>query len=258
MDEETLKMQIRSAQSEQDRINPFINQFLGEKITSARDHNVDSKKEVLWDLVSKLLGLFEDSNLNFDHDFLKMAPEITKKGFELLFTCYDKGEKRMEHLLQQEVYKKEVRITSGRKLRNVNVYKYENLKESWIKKKKRRSQMLNPADHDGPQILDSIGESSSSNNNTNNFSFSPNILDTNKRNFTDLDYQNEEGLERFKRHRRATTPQEHMILDPLVQMYNDPPEELIKDAEEKTGWGHQRLIKYIYNHRKSRKGKQQK
>ena len=38
----------------------------------------------------------------------------------------------------------------------------------------------------------------------------------------------------------------------------DPPEELIKDAEEKTGWGHQRLIKYIYNHSKSRKGKQQK
>jgi len=116
-----------------------------------------------------------------------------------------------------------------------------------IKKKKGKSQVFNPARHDGQQILDSIGESSNSNNNTNNFSFSSNILENNKRSFTGLDYQNEEGLERSERHKRTTTPQEHMILDPLVQIYNDPPEELIRDAEEKIGWGHQRLTKYIYN-----------
>ena len=51
------------------------------KNTLAKYHNVYSKKDALWDVVSQLLDLFEDTNSNFD-DLFKNVPEITKDGCE--------------------------------------------------------------------------------------------------------------------------------------------------------------------------------
>ncbi len=64
----------------------FIDEYLETKTTIAKDHNIDSKMEALWNLVSQILDLFERSSLNFDHDLLKRVPEITKNGCELLFS----------------------------------------------------------------------------------------------------------------------------------------------------------------------------
>ncbi len=139
-------------------------------------------------------------------------------------------------------------------MRNVNVYKYDDLQKQ--NTKKRKPQNLNPTSHN-PQILGeayySIGESSNSNNiiTNNNSNFSSNILNTNKQNFTD-----DQSSGNFKRQRRITILQECEALVPLVQMVDYPTDELIREVGTKIGWDNSRLKQYLHNNRNLRKGKQ--
>jgi hypothetical protein len=264
MDIDSLYLQIKSAQAEQDRIKDLLYDFVDINDSTKLDHNVASRRESIWNLVDELLDLFECTNLSSDHKLLKMSPELNNNGFELLFNCYSKGKKRMEVLLRQEVYKTEDPNPTGRKLRNVNIYKYDDLQKLY-KNKKKTFVSLNPTNNNNNNFMNidnstntnitAIGSSNSINNFTNDFFIVPlseNVLNTNNKrsnDFTGL-HPNEQ------KKRRTTTSAEKEILDPLVKMHDKPTDEQIKEAMEKIGWDHKRIDFYISNHRNKLKGKQ--
>jgi hypothetical protein len=152
MDIDSLYLQIKSAQAEQDRIKDLLYDFVDINDSTKLDHNVASRRESIWNLVDELLDLFECTNLSSDHKLLKMSPELNNNGFELLFNCYSKGKKRMEVLLRQEVYKTEDPNPTGRKLRNVNIYKYDDLQKLY-KNKKKTFVSLNPTNNNNNNFM---------------------------------------------------------------------------------------------------------
>jgi len=251
IDIDSLKLQIKSAQNEQDRINPLISQFLDAKKPIRKDHKIESKKDVLWKLVDDLLDLFENFDHNTNHHLLKGTPEFTNEGFSLLFNCYDIGKERMCSLLRQEVYEMETKVVNGRRMKNVNVYEYNDLQNLYNTKKKN----MKPHNQNlpgGSQVFSSIGESSTSVNdfvniNINDNSF-PDILTTNKKH----SIQPQVISDRLKRQKRTTTVEEHTILDPLVKQDHKPTEEQIKETIERICWDRERLVSYIYRHRKGK------
>jgi len=259
MDIDSLYLQIKSAQAEQDRIKDLLDDFIDINDSSKLDHDAASRRKSIWALVDELLDLFESTNLNLDHKLLKMSPELNKSGFELLFNCYSRGKKRMEALLRQEVYKTEERITTGRRLRNVNIYTYDDLQKLY-KTKKKTFVSLNPTNSNNNNSfinndITVVGSSTSTDNFTIDslmISLSENISDAKRCNsYTELN-SNE------SKKRRITTSAEKEILDPLSKMYDKPTDEQIEEAMEKTGWDRKRIDSYISNHRNKLKGKQKK
>lgn len=163
MDDETLKLQMKSAQSEQQRINSLVSEFLEPREKVRSERVVESRRDSLWKLVDDLLDIFKSPDLNLENHLLKKMPELNTNGYNLLFNCYNIGKERMETLLKQEVYGTEEKPIKGkgRGMRNVNIYMYEDIQELYSKKKKRASKSLNPNICSGFQVNPSAGEPSS-------------------------------------------------------------------------------------------------
>ena len=79
IDLETLKLQIKAAQFESERLSTLLTEFLDiKKLTTLHNHTITSKKEVIWKLAFKLLDLFEHPT-NTEHKFYKLHPKCNKK-----------------------------------------------------------------------------------------------------------------------------------------------------------------------------------
>ena len=62
------------------------------------------QRDILWSVVDELTKAFDLPDPR-EHDFFKNTKEMND-GFSNMFTCYEKGLKRLNDLLYQEVYKK--------------------------------------------------------------------------------------------------------------------------------------------------------
>nr|CAG8465159.1 15424_t:CDS:2 [Entrophospora candida] len=182
--------------------------------------NINSLKEPLWKLTTDLLDLFENFNSNMTHHLIEKVPELTTDGFNSLFNSYDIGKRRMETLLNQEVYGTEEINTISRRSTNVKVYKYEKLVEIYSKKKEKGKAC------DLEENIEATERPSNFNNNP-----------------IDLSVPIEEGESSNKR--RRTTEHEHSILDPLVEMDTKPTKDQINRAIEKTRWDRKRVLGYV-------------
>lgn len=137
IDLETLKLQIKSAQSEAERLSILINEFLEiKKSTAIYDRVTSSKKEIIWKLAMELLDLFETPT-NTKHRFLETTPQMTQEGYVKLAACYENGKKRMENLYKQEVTGEEQINTSGRRTTEVKVYTYEEIQKIFKENQKQ-------------------------------------------------------------------------------------------------------------------------
>ncbi|CAH1770869.1 14285_t:CDS:2, partial [Entrophospora sp. SA101] len=86
-----LMFQIQSVQTEQECLEPLISEFIQK--TPFTKESEQKYKEIFY--------------------------EMNDDGFNNMFTCYEKGLKRLNDLLYQEVYKKIPRSTIGRQSKDV-------------------------------------------------------------------------------------------------------------------------------------------
>ncbi|CAG8748461.1 11644_t:CDS:1, partial [Cetraspora pellucida] len=59
MNNEQLKLQISSVQSERDRIKILLAEYIEDIIMINKDRNVQPRKEIVWKLADKLIDAFQ-------------------------------------------------------------------------------------------------------------------------------------------------------------------------------------------------------
>ncbi|PKC53026.1 hypothetical protein RhiirA1_543319 [Rhizophagus irregularis] len=83
-----LKNQIKAVQSERDRINLFLSEFLDDNVAHQGDRAVKSRKEITWDVINQLVIAFDNpmnNSLFKDISGLSnMTAEYTSEGWTRL------------------------------------------------------------------------------------------------------------------------------------------------------------------------------
>ncbi|RGB23133.1 hypothetical protein C1646_677340 [Rhizophagus diaphanus] len=136
IDEAKLKASIKAAQSERDRIDLLLSEYLDDTSISQSEHAIDSRREVLWKLIEDLVIIFDMID-PLSHEIFKdlEPPELHKEGYERLVACYKNGLERMQVIYKQDVIKIEPRIAQGRRALEIRRTRHKDYTE---KKKTRR------------------------------------------------------------------------------------------------------------------------
>ena len=134
--DEDLKQQISSIQTERERLDVLLNEYVGEDIFIRSEHTIKSRKEALWNLVNQLVDAFNliDSTT---HEIFKDTTENNPNGFNNLFTCYELGIERLNNIHAQEIEKSIPINTKGRRIKNIKTIIIEQRK---IIEKNRKEQ----------------------------------------------------------------------------------------------------------------------
>ncbi|PKY35027.1 hypothetical protein RhiirB3_455333, partial [Rhizophagus irregularis] len=116
IDEKNLKNQIKASQSERERIDLLMSEYLNDNSISHSERAIKSCQESLWELVNDLVAIFEMDNPLSHQLFQKYKPtEIHQEGLDRLIACYPNGLERIKGIYRQEVLKIENRNTKGRR-----------------------------------------------------------------------------------------------------------------------------------------------
>ncbi|RHZ84897.1 hypothetical protein Glove_74g143 [Diversispora epigaea] len=75
-DNETLKRQIEAAQTEHERMNLLIGEFVNNITVSQTEHAINSRQEVMWTLIDSLTDAFENP-ISTNHLLFKNCKELT-------------------------------------------------------------------------------------------------------------------------------------------------------------------------------------
>ncbi|PKC57836.1 hypothetical protein RhiirA1_471868 [Rhizophagus irregularis] len=134
IDEKNLKNQIKASQSERERIDLLMSEYINDNSISHSERAIKSRQESLWELVNDLVAIFEMDNPLSHQLFQKYKPtEIHQEGLDRLIACYPNGLERIKGIYRQEVLKIENRNTKGRRAVGVvrtKVKDYNNQKKS--------------------------------------------------------------------------------------------------------------------------------
>ncbi|CAG8624904.1 3434_t:CDS:1, partial [Racocetra fulgida] len=131
-----IKQKIKAAQSERNRLSMLLAEYTNDIVASQSDRAVKSRKDSLWSLVTKLLSAFNHSNPATYYLF-EDAPEISENGIKNILSFYEMGKLRFQKVLDQDVYKIEPRVASGRHAADVSIHTYTQLEN--VKKQKSKS-----------------------------------------------------------------------------------------------------------------------
>jgi len=116
IDEKNLKNQIKASQSERERIDLLMSEYLNDNSISHSKRAVKSRQESLWELVNDLVEIFGMDNPLSHQLFQRYTPtEIHQEGLDRLIACYPNGLERIKGIYRQEVLKTESRNTEGRR-----------------------------------------------------------------------------------------------------------------------------------------------
>lgn len=141
IDEKVLKNQIKASQSERERIDLLMSEYLNDNSISHSERAIESRQESLWELVNDLVVVFGMDNPLSHQLFQKYTPtEMHQEGFERLVACYSGGLERIKGIYRQEVLKIENRDTKGR--RKVGVPRTKVKDYNSDNKKKSRQQTI--------------------------------------------------------------------------------------------------------------------
>jgi hypothetical protein len=204
IDEKNLKNQIKASQSERERIDLLMSEYLDDFLISHSQRAAESRQEAMWELVNDLVTIFGMDNPLSHQLFQEYTPtEIHQKGLDRLIACYPNGLERIKGIYRQEVLKIECRNTKGR--REVGVIRMKLKDYNNQKKSKREAEKISKTANQ------SINESSQS--------VQINIDEnSNERPINDLPADNTKPQTRQKKHR--TTEEETEILSAL-KVYKD-------------------------------------
>ncbi|RHZ84783.1 hypothetical protein Glove_75g68 [Diversispora epigaea] len=122
-------------------------QYLNNIPISNYDRSVNTRKDIMWDLVNKLLKAFDardynEFNNNNDLFHITNPKEMCAEGIKRLTELYGQGLYRIKLIYRQEVLKKEAIITVGRRAKDVTVTKYKDIRTEKKNKKKRTGENL--------------------------------------------------------------------------------------------------------------------
>ncbi|CAG8835630.1 18672_t:CDS:2, partial [Gigaspora margarita] len=128
MDKEQLKLHISSIQSEIDRIQALLSNYIEDIIAVSKDRNAQFHMKAVWKLADDLTIVFQLFN-PATYELFKYSKEINEVGFSLIAICYTEGIKRLNSIYIQEILKTEEKVIKGRRSCNVNVATSKNAKE---------------------------------------------------------------------------------------------------------------------------------
>nr|CAG8595457.1 516_t:CDS:2 [Entrophospora candida] len=100
-------------QVERERMLMLYDEFVDESNVPRKERNVNEHRQAMWGLADELLKTFE-SNLPERSILLKETTQLTKEGYQRLFTCYKKGVVCLEKIIRQDIDLTEPRNTVGR------------------------------------------------------------------------------------------------------------------------------------------------
>ncbi|CAB5192746.1 unnamed protein product [Rhizophagus irregularis] len=130
IDEAKLKASIKAAQSERDRIDLLLSEYLDDTSISQSERAINSRWEVLWKLIEDLVIVFDMVD-PLSHEIFKdlEPPELHKEGYEKLVACYKNGLERMQVIYKQDVIKIEPRNAKGRRALEIRRTRYKDYAE---------------------------------------------------------------------------------------------------------------------------------
>ncbi|CAB4404002.1 unnamed protein product [Rhizophagus irregularis] len=107
VDDNKLKLQVKAAQSERDRIGILLSEYLNDPCESIGQRAVDTCKTAMWKLVNELLSAFEhsdDYNCYENPLWSTTTPDqITVDSIRRLENCFPNGILRIEEIFLQDV-----------------------------------------------------------------------------------------------------------------------------------------------------------
>ncbi|RHZ53528.1 hypothetical protein Glove_441g111 [Diversispora epigaea] len=135
---ETLKRNIKAVQSERERIDLLLNEYLEDTSISHSSRAINSRKEALWKFVDNLIIIFDMKNL-LEHLIFqeKVSPKLNKEGLEKRIICYPNGLNYIQKIYLQEVLKIEKHNPTGRQaieVKKIKIQEYKEKKKPKIKK----------------------------------------------------------------------------------------------------------------------------
>jgi hypothetical protein len=142
INEESLKRQIKAAQSKKERMNLLFDEFLGDIILSTGKRAINRRQETLWELTKQLIKAFEITE-GTQHLLFQNCDQLTSEGFDKLFCCYKDGITRLEKIFRQEILHLEAIDTKDRRAKGVITTKVTDLKSKISKIKKKN---IHPSD----------------------------------------------------------------------------------------------------------------
>ncbi|CAJ0630448.1 3315_t:CDS:2 [Entrophospora sp. SA101] len=98
-------------QVERERMLTLYDEIVDESNVLRRDRKVNEHKEAMWGLVDELLKTFE-SILPERSILLKETTQLTREGYQRLFTSYEKGVVRLKKIIEQDIDLTEPRTTT--------------------------------------------------------------------------------------------------------------------------------------------------
>jgi len=116
---DNLMTQIQGVQSERERLEKLLSEFLDDPTVYGRDDRATkSRKDALWNLADKLVEAFSLPD-PLTSQIFKNAKEMTPEGIQKILSCYETGKKRLESLLEQDVRKTKKRSVTGRRKKDL-------------------------------------------------------------------------------------------------------------------------------------------
>ncbi|RGB43543.1 hypothetical protein C1646_661287 [Rhizophagus diaphanus] len=103
-----LKMQIKSVQTERDRIEILLSEYLNDPTASTRNHAINQRYDAMWNLVKILLQEFDQTNESFlNSNTWKNVyrSQLTVEGVIQLKNCFSDGIVRMQAIYYEDVLK---------------------------------------------------------------------------------------------------------------------------------------------------------
>jgi len=97
IDEKNLKNQIKAFQSERERIDLLMSEYLNDNSISHSERAIESRQESLWELINDLVEIFGMDNPLSHLLFQKYIPtEMHQEGLGHLVACYPNGLERIK------------------------------------------------------------------------------------------------------------------------------------------------------------------
>ncbi|PKK70111.1 hypothetical protein RhiirC2_830782 [Rhizophagus irregularis] len=160
IDEMKLKANIKAAQSERERVDLLLSEYLENTSISQSERAINSRRKALWELVEDLVMIFDMTDPLLHQIFKDLKPpEIHKTGYEKLLACYENGLERMQIIYKQDVIKSEPRNAQGRRALEVRQTKYKDYAET--KRNEREAKRIEreiqrrdkiPLNNDQPEV----------------------------------------------------------------------------------------------------------
>ncbi|CAB4431568.1 unnamed protein product [Rhizophagus irregularis] len=235
VDDNKLKLQVKAAQSERDRIGILLSEYLNDPCGSIGQRAVDTRKTAMWKLVNELLSAFEhsdDYNRYQNPLWSTTTPDqITADSIRRLENCFPDGILRIEEIFLQDVISIQKSNKVGRRKLGITRWKPDQ------NSKKNKNKMA-------------------SSSNTEN-SISDQQVPTNL--IPQVVIIDKDGplIKKPRQARRETKPEEKSLLEPLVTCSEYPNDEQIEQVRELLGneWDKDRIYQYISRHRRNKNNK---